>query len=584
MIDGITDPARPAMNPHTAATPATDAQGAIAHPALIAHSEQFRPRVHRVSDRIHCAVGFGLSNVTLILGDEGAILVDTGECREEMAEVLDAFGPLLDRPVVAIIYSHSHYVGGTAEVLARHPGPIPIYAHRAVPAVMAEVGAEIGPSYLRRLKIQFAHDLPRQGPDAMPNIGLGLSLFREGRRTPGFVAPTHWFEPEQTTLRIAGLTVNIDGRYASDSRDTIIIGLPELDAVVNNHVWPVLFNIYPLRGEAYRDPLVMVRAIDRIREADPMHLVGVHGVPVSGREAVRQCLLDHRDSIQYLWDQTVRGMNQGLSPDELAARIALPERLAGSRWIPMHYGETPYHVRAIHNGLLGWFGGDAATLHPVAPARRARLLVDAMGGRDAVLAQAQAAFDRDEVSWTAELCSHLLRLDPDDRPAGALKARALRWIAQRTPSANTRAFCLEEARRWEAGRGGLEVVPSRPSRIGVLNAPADRFVQALGARLDPDRSRDLDLVARWRFTDATLSCGLHVVGGVARFIAQDPAQTREPARVDLGLSCAHATWAQLLNGRLSLPAALDQGLAAIDTGSLDGWLGLFDAFDNLSMR
>ncbi|HPU50538.1 MAG TPA: alkyl sulfatase dimerization domain-containing protein [Burkholderiaceae bacterium] len=569
------------MNP---VAPAVSGQGAIAHPAYLVHSEKFRPRAHKVNDRVWCAVGFGLSNVTLVLGDEGAILIDSGECNEEMAEAIESFGAALDRPVVAVICSHSHYISGTAEVLKRWPGPIRIYAHQDVAQVMADVGAEIGPAYMRRLKVQFGYDLPRSGPDSMPNLGLGPFMFREGVKTPGFLEPTDLVPAAVTELRIAGLQVRLDGRYPSDSRDTLIIDFPELKTVVNNHVWPCLFNIYPLRGELYRDPLVMVHAVDEIRAARPEYLVGVHGLPVIGGESVRACLNDYRDSIQYLWDQTVRGINAALTPDELAATIELPPRLRSSPWVQPFYGETPYHVRAIHNGLFGWFGGDTATLHPVAPRRRAQLLVAGLGGRDKVLAQAREAVGRDEHSWAAELCAHLLQLDPSDSEAAILKATVLRHMAQRTTAANTRAFLLEEARRLEAGKAGEPVIPVRPVRPVVMRSEPGRFLRAIAARLDPARSANADTVLRLTLEGTGVAGGLHVIGGVGRFIVGDPARTAEPARVDLGLSCDKETWALLLAGRQTLAQAIESGRARMDTGAAAALLEFFDLFDNLSLR
>ena len=558
--------------------------GAVAHPALVAHSAMFRPTIHQINERVWCAVGFGISNITLVRGDEGAILIDSGECREELAEVLQAFGPLLDRPVVAVIYSHSHYVGGTAEILARWGADIDIWAHQDMGEVMAEVGAEFGPAYRRRVRVQFGYDLPGEGPDSMPNYGIGPVFFRKGPSTQGFVPPTRSVPRDGVVdTRIAGLRVRMDGRFAADSRDTIIIAFPELHTVVNNHVWPVLFNVYPLRGETYRDPLVMVAAIDAIRDTAPDSLVGVHGAPVVGRANVDACLADHRDSLQYLWDQTVRGINAGLTPDDLAARIALPPRLADSPWIPTFYGEPRYHVRAIHNGLFGWFGGDGATLHPVAPERRAELLVAGLGGRDAVLAQAREATERDEHGWAVELCGHLLRLDASDVQAAAGKAAALRHMAQRTPAANTRAFMLDEARRLEAGTAARQPVAIRPARALILNSSPERFVRAMGARLDPQAAAATDRVFRLTQADVGQTCGLHVYCGVARFVA--PAAFAQPgARADLALRCDRSVWALLLSGRLSLAAALAAGQAVIEQGDAPALLAFFDLFDNLSLR
>jgi alkyl sulfatase BDS1-like metallo-beta-lactamase superfamily hydrolase len=328
----------------------------------------------------------------------------------------------------------------------------------------------------------------------------------------------------------------------------------------------------------------MVHAVDEIRAARPEYLVGVHGLPVIGGESVRACLNDYRDSIQYLWDQTVRGINAALTPDELAATIELPPRLRSSPWVQPFYGETPYHVRAIHNGLFGWFGGDTATLHPVAPRRRAQLLVAGLGGRDKVLAQAREAVGRDEHSWAAELCAHLLQLDPSDSEAAILKATVLRHMAQRTTAANTRAFLLEEARRLEAGKAGEPVIPVRPVRPVVMRSEPGRFLRAIAARLDPARSANADTVLRLTLEGTGVAGGLHVIGGVGRFIVGDPARTAEPARVDLGLSCDKETWALLLAGRQTLAQAIESGRARMDTGAAAALLEFFDLFDNLSLR
>jgi len=220
----------------------------------------------------------------------------------------------------------------------------------------------------------------------------------------------------------------------------------------------------------------------------------------------------------------------------------------------------------------------------VAPARRAQLLVAGLGGRDRVLAQAREAVGRDEHVWAAELCAHLLQLDPADTDAAGIKAAVLRHLAQRTTAANTRAFYLEEARRLEGGVAGRRVQPVRPVRPVVMRAEPGRFLRAIAARLDPARSAATDLVLRLTLTGTGVAGGLHVIGGVGRFMAGDPAVTAEPGRVDLGLTCDKETWALLLAGRQTLAQALQAGKARMDTGEASVLLAFFDLFDNLSLR
>src|SRR5262245_25509710 len=75
---------------------------------LRAQSDEFRKDVIRVTDGVYVAVGYSPSNVTLIKGDGGVIIVDTGSDPVAAREMRAAFGTLLDAPVRAIIYTHGH--------------------------------------------------------------------------------------------------------------------------------------------------------------------------------------------------------------------------------------------------------------------------------------------------------------------------------------------------------------------------------------------------------------------------------------------------------------------------------------------
>ncbi len=555
---------------------ATGPRGEVANAALIARSRMFERKLHRVTDRIYSAVGFGMSNSVMIVAPSGLIVVDTGDGLEEAAEHQAAFRKASDAPVRAVIYSHSHYAHGTKLWVDEAAGtPLEIWGHAKLSANLAAVAAEIGPAYGRRAMVQFSFFLPSDGPDAMPNQGIGPIFFHKDRPTTPRHVPPNRLVTEDCAVTIAGEPVELSPA-PSDSDDTLIIHLPAQRTVINNHIWPVLFNIYTLRGEAYRDPLAHIRAIDRIRELDPEHLVGVHGTPISGRERVRQALSDHRDSLQFIWDQTVRGINEGLGLEEIVSRVRLPERLAASPYIPSYYGEVPYHVRAIHNGLLGWFDMDAVNLHPLAPAEEAHRMVTGFGGRDALAAAARAALGAEDWSWAAQLATYLLRVDPADAEARALKANALRGRARETTAANTRSVCLTQALELEGRIDTRAGTPWRPNRFQIRNAEPFRFVEALKVRLDPERAANVDTVLRFDFGDSARSCALHVFRGVARFIP------RAPERADLSLRLDHAVWADLLSGRTRLAAAVETG-AATATPSAGDVAAFFRLFDHASV-
>ncbi|MGB0386366.1 MAG: alkyl sulfatase dimerization domain-containing protein [Ardenticatenaceae bacterium] len=497
-------------------------KGEVANRRLIEHSKVFEPRLHQVTERMYCLVGYGLSNATLITAPGGNVVVDTGESLEEAVDQLAEFDRVSQARYAAAIYTHSHYCMGTQAYKDRGGSDFQVWAHEDVPKTITNIGAEIGPAYIRRLLIQFGYFLPKQGADAMPNFGLGPFYFHpSGRRsTYRFVPPTHPIRGVKRAT-IAGLEFEF-AEYASDSKDTIVIYVPEEKAVINNHFWSVMYNIYPLRGELYRDPLVIVEALDYMLRLQPEHLINVHGLPISGQANVQRALMDYRDSIQFIWDQTVRGINRNLSPDQLVEFVKLPKHLAESPYLQEFYGEVPYHVRAIHNGLFGWFGNDSATLHPVSPETEASKIIAGFGGADAVLAQAEQALDEQEPQWAAQLASYLLRSEPNHPQARQLKADALRKIAQLTSAANTRAFCLMEARTLEGKIDPTRITRLAPSSGRVMSAPPERYVEALRVHLNPELSANQDICAAFRFQDTGTHVALHVYRGVARYINHQP--------------------------------------------------------------
>ena len=139
------------------------------------------------------------------------------------------------------------------------------------------------------------------------------------------------------------------------------------------------------------------------------------GPPISGDERIRAELTRSRDAIQFMWDQTVRGVNKGLTHGELTEFVQLPAIYAESYFQSQLYGLVEHHVRQIHTGLRGWFDGDTAQLFPVPPVERAQRLIDGFGGADEVRRQVDVALADDDVRWALELATWLVRVEPDRR-------------------------------------------------------------------------------------------------------------------------------------------------------------------------
>jgi len=287
----------------------------------------------------------------------------------------------------------------------------------------------VAPRATRGLVHQFGLLLPHEGEDALLHCGLGLHLRNPGH-APNNLPAQHMFDTRLET-RIAGLDVILT-HAPSDATDSITVRFPALALCVNNLIWLSLFNVFAVRGEEYRDPQIVVRGIDEIHAYEPESLIGTHGPPLSG-DGVAEAIVDSRDAIQFLWDQTVRGVNRGLRLDELTRAVQLPDHFRRSYFTRQLYGLVEHHVRQIHAGLFGWLDEDESHLFPVPESERAEKLIQGFGGRDQVADQAVAAIAEGDWRWAAELATWLVRssaCSPADRNRLAM---VMRHFAQHTP-------------------------------------------------------------------------------------------------------------------------------------------------------
>ncbi len=544
----MTAPTIPASFDRDESRVSTAPNGALARREAIEHAQRFERRLHEVAPGVWCAVGNGLSNQTFVEGPDGLIVIDTGDSIEEMRWSLEQVRTHTAAPVVGVIYSHFHYVGGTEALIeSGASSSIPIWAHAGVIANRRRQAGEVGPVSQYGLVHQFGMLLPPAGPDALVSGGLGPA-FRIPEHAPfteGFLEPTDTFG-EPVTITLAGLRVELTPAE-SDATDSITIWFPDLGVCVNNLAWPALFNVFAIRGEEYRDPRILLAGFDHMIGLDAEHLVGTHGPPISGTDRIRTELTRSRDAIQFMWDQTVRGVNKGLTHGELTEFVQLPDSCGDSYFQTQFYGLAEHHVRQIHTGLRGWFDGDTARLFPVPPIERARKLIDGFGGVDQVRTQIDAALADDDLRWALELATWLVRVDPDCREDRGRLAAALRAVGQRTTSANIRNWSLTRALELE---GAIDTTRFRRHRFPgaqVADADPSDVVHILRVMLDPQRCEGAERHLCIELPDG--AAGLHVRNGVAA--------PTDGVDADVVLQIDRRSWGEVLNGRRSISEVLD---------------------------
>src|SRR5918994_669078 len=256
-------------------------------------------------------------------------------------------------------------------------------------------------------------------------------------------------------------------------------------------------------GAVARDPRIWAKYIG---DAIAMYglqtevMIGQHHWPVWGREAVLDHLESQRDLYKHIHDQTLRLMNKGWRPAEIAEAIDLPPGLA-ERWtVRGYYGSVSHNVKAVYQRYLSWYDGNPCNLHPLPPARAAAKFVEYMGGASAAIARAKADFAKGEYRWVAQVMKEVVYAEPKNIEARALCADALEQMGYQAESATWRNAFLYGAQELRHG------VFQLPVRIAIgadtlAGLSSDIFFDLMAIRLDPAKAAGQSMVINWQFTD-----------------------------------------------------------------------------------
>jgi alkyl sulfatase BDS1-like metallo-beta-lactamase superfamily hydrolase len=544
------------------------------NPKLLATNDYWSPpAVHKVTDGVYVAVGYDLANSIMIEGDDGIIIVDTLSTYEDAKEVIAEFRKITDKPVKAIIYSHGHldHVHGTGAFLEEGED-IEIYAHDSHVDFYINENSILGPIASMRSGYAAGAFLPDEGPDAK-NLGIFPPM---APGTIAYVAPTQTFSDE-LEVEIAGVKLKMVF-VAGESSDQIYIWLPEKEVLlIGDNIYAVIPNIYTLRGAVYRDPMNYVNALDKMIPLDAEYLVASHVKPVTGKENIRDILLSTRDAAQYIYDQTIRGMNQGYTADELSRMIQLPEQLDNHPWLTKTRNDVSAHVKQIYYGNLGWFEGNPVFLNPISSDDRAHKIVEGFGGVEKTMSMIRNVIDDGEYQWAAELGSFVLVVEPDNEQAKLTQAFVLRVLSQRTEGQDERHWLLTDAQILE---GKITIDPkafTQTSPEQMAELPIDKIIRFLPTKLDPQKAAGVDTILAVNYSDIDLDFTLHVRNSILAVTEG------APDNPDMTLTIDSDTHKLIVGGHLGVLDVIESGQAEFD-GDVDELVDFLNLFDKLSLR
>ncbi|MGE3858915.1 MAG: alkyl sulfatase dimerization domain-containing protein [Nitrososphaeraceae archaeon] len=529
------------------------------------------PAIHKVTDNVWSAVAYSLANGIMIEGTDGLIIIDTGMTYEEAKNMIKELRKIEpDKPVKAIIYTHGHvdHVSGAgAFVEEAKGGKVDIYAHDSTLGFYVNENALLGPIQSQRAAMAAGALLPKEGPD---KEFMGIFPVT----SPGnvsFVPPTKTFSDEMD-IEVAGVKLKLI-HVQGETTDHINVWMPEEKVLfIGDNSYGIVPNIYSLRGHTYRDPIGYVNALDTAIALKPEFMVGSHQKPVSGNANITEILTAVRDATQYIYDQTIRGMNQGYTADELAQMITLPKQLQEHPWLNQARGLVPWYVKQIYYGNLGWYEGDPAFLNATSLVERSKHIVDGFGGVNQTLLKVREAIDDKDYQWASELATYVLKFDPNNTEAKLLKAHALRIIGQQLSAADGRNWYLTTALELE---GKLKIDPNKlsvtsPQQLASL--PVDDLLKILSTKISPVKAEGVNKTLGINFTDLNKDYTLnirHSILAVHDIFPQNP---------DMSITLDSDTYKSIVNGTQSIVNAVKSGNVKFEGNikDLESFVSLFD--------
>ncbi|MGY4871187.1 alkyl/aryl-sulfatase [Mycolicibacterium elephantis] len=508
------------------------------HPSLWRQSQLCAKQgLYEVVEGIYQVRGFDLSNISFIEGDTGVIVIDPLISTETAAAALALYRAHRgERPVVAVIYTHSHvdHFGGVLGVTTQadvDAGKVAVIAPEGFTEHAVQENVYAGTAMARRATYMYGTQLPI-GVQGQVGCGLGQ---RTSTGEVALIVPTIDITRTGETHTFDGVEIEFQMAPGTEAPAEMHFYFPRYRALcMAENATHNLHNLLTLRGALVRDPHVwagyLTEAIDRFADRTDV-VFASHHWPTWGRDRIVDFLSVQRDLYAYLHDQTLRLLNQGYTGVEIAERFQLPPALHKAWHTHGYYGSVSHNVKAVYQRYMGWFDGNPARLWPHPPEAIGPRYVEAMGGADRVVELAQAAFNTGDFRWAATLLDHVIFTDENHRRARELYADTLEQLAYGAENAVWRNFFLSGAMELRDGNFGTATQPSAPTLLAQLTP--EQIFDILAISVNGPRAWDLDIAVDVTFLDTGTNYRLTLRNGVLvhRQVPTDAATAQAGVRV-----------------------------------------------------
>ncbi|HCR1077039.1 alkyl sulfatase [Enterobacter cloacae subsp. cloacae] len=461
----------------------------------------------KVTDRVYQIRGIDISNMTIIEGNSGLIIIDPLVIPESARAGLELYYQHRPKkPVVAVIYSHSHldHFGGVKGVVSEtdvKSGKVKIYAPEGFMEEAASENFLAGNAMSRRALYMYAMMVK---PSAVGHVddGIGKTI-ATSKNT--LIAPTNIISQPEQRVKIDGVEVNFILAPGTEAPSEMMMWFPQFKVFDGSELFnATMHNLYTLRGAKARSAVNWWKALDKalVKYGDQVEIaLSQHLWPVWDNARVKDYIASQRDMYKYINDQSLNLINKGYSMDEVAETLTLPDSI-GKRWFNRgYYGSLSHNAKAMYMFYMGWYDSNPANLNPLPEKEAAPRYVRLMGGEKKVYQQAKQAADSGNYRWAAQLLNHLIFANPDNKQAKDLQADIFTQLGYQSENAIWRNEYLSGAKELRDGVPVLPVASTLDSDL-TANIEPEALLDYMGVMLNGPKADGKNLRFNW-----TLSAG-----------------------------------------------------------------------------
>ncbi len=536
--------------------------------------------LYEVVDGIYQIRSFDIANMTLVRGNTGWIIIDPLTSSETSRAGLKLANEQLgERPVVAVIHTHSHadhFAGVLGVITAEQAKSGEITVIAPIDYVNEALSENLlAGNVMNRRATYMYGNLLKPSATGFVTTGLGAAL---SMGTTGFIIPNDIITVTGETRNIDGIEIEFQMTMGTEAPAEMVFYFPQFKALCMSEITSHhLHNIYTPRGAQVRDALAWAAQINESIDlfGDRLEVqFACHHWPTWGQDAVIDYLKKQRDLYKFIHDQTLRLANHGYTKEEIAEQLTLPDSLGKEFYNRDYYGTVHHNARAVYVKYLGYFDGNPAHLYPLPPVEVANHYLDFMGGADAVVAKAKDSFARGDYRWVAEVLNHVVMAEPEHLEGRALLADTLEQLGYQSESGPWRNFYLCGALELREGLpAGSSTFAASEGMVRAI--PLFNLFQTMSVRLNSDKAEGIHLHINIEFTDseATLltieNSVLHAFAGRQH---ESPTATMKISEMD---------YKRLMMGLTDAAQLIESGALKIDgdVTALAQLAGLFDQFE-----